>query len=147
MLQRPAVTPFVECPNCNLLVEYGVRLCSRCREEISLEYGFASALVVHHNTQACSLANTIKTLEPAAVINILSGTFSYLLGAPTLFAVNLFIPILAVAAILLWFLRYGSFKIGDEDYVKAKRVMRISLRLWLALLVVELVAFGYMLRG
>lgn len=102
---------------------------------------------MHHNTQACSLANTVKTLEPAAVINILSAIFGYLLGAPTLFAVNLFIPLMAVAAILLWFLRYGRFKIGDEDYAKAKCVMHFSLRLWLALLVVELIAFGYMLKG
>jgi len=63
LLKVPAVFPFVECPNCKELLEVGAPFCPRCREEISPVYGFVSAFIVHHNTQACSLANSISTFD------------------------------------------------------------------------------------
>jgi len=58
LLKKPAVVPFVECPNCKQLLEYGAENCPRCREEVGSDYALVSAAVVHHNTQACSLANS-----------------------------------------------------------------------------------------
>ncbi len=63
MFKVPAVVPFVECPNCKQLLEYGIESCPRCREEISSDYALLSAIIVHHNTQACSLANSIKGFD------------------------------------------------------------------------------------
>ena len=34
----PRVTPFVECPNCRRLLDYGVPRCPDCYEEIREDY-------------------------------------------------------------------------------------------------------------
>jgi RNA polymerase subunit RPABC4/transcription elongation factor Spt4 len=59
LFSRPPVHPIVECPNCKQLIEYGFKNCPKCREEIGEEYAARSAAVVYHNTQACSVANSI----------------------------------------------------------------------------------------
>lgn len=146
MFTRPAVIPFVECPNCKSLIEFGAEQCSRCREEIDENYALLSAAVVQFNTQACTSANTIKTAEPAIVISIISATWSYFIEIPALFILALATPILFLSTILVWFFRYGRFKIGDEDFLKAKRDMSASLKLWMGLLIVELLVFFYMLK-
>jgi RNA polymerase subunit RPABC4/transcription elongation factor Spt4 len=146
MLKKPAVTPFVECPNCKRLIEYGAEKCPACREEIGGDYALVSAMVVVHNTQACSQANTIKTGDYAAFLSIFVALYAYALGAPGMFLVALATPFMALLVIGVWFYRFGKFHIGDDDYLKAKRDMRGSLKLWLALLFVELVAFVYMLQ-
>lgn len=146
MFKKPAVVPFVECPNCKQLLEYGAEHCPRCREEIDPEYALRSAIVVHHNTQGVSLANSIKTLEPAAILNIIASTYSYFVGIPGFFAISLFMPLMGVSAILAWFFRFGRFKIGDEDFLQAKRDMRSSLLLWSGLLIVETLVFVYMIK-
>jgi len=69
--EQHAAAPFVECPNCERLLEYGAETCPRCREEIDPGYGLVSAVVVQHNTQACAVANTIKTFAPFAYIALL----------------------------------------------------------------------------
>jgi RNA polymerase subunit RPABC4/transcription elongation factor Spt4 len=146
MFNRPPVHPFVECPNCKRLLEYGAKNCPRCREEIDPDYALLNAVIVHHNTQAVSLANTIKTGEFAAIINISASIYAYFLGVPAIFALSFFMPVLSLSVILVWFFRFGRFKIGDEEYVKAKRDMRSSILLWLGLLIVQVLAFFYMLK-
>ena len=105
MFKRPAIIPFVECPNCKQLLEYGAERCPRCQEEIDSQYALVSAVVVHHNTQAISLANTIKTGEPAALIIFFASLIGYFLGSPSMFIVNLITPVISLLAILVWFYR------------------------------------------
>lgn len=147
LFKPPPVTPFVECPNCKKLIEYGVEACSHCHEEIRPEYALASAYVVHRNTQACSHANTIKSAEKAAVIVLGASILGYVAGGSSLLSVNIGTSVLSVCVVLAWFLRYGRFKFGDEDFVKAKRDMRNSLLLWLALLFVQSLTIIYLLRA
>lgn len=146
MFKAPAVHPFVECPNCKHLLEYGAGKCPRCREEIDSDYALLSAVIVHHNTQAVSLANTIKTAEPAAIISIGASIYSYFLGLPALFALSFLMPVISLLVILIWFFRFGRFKIGDDEYLKAKRDMKLSLKLWLGLLIVQMLVLLYMLK-
>jgi hypothetical protein len=146
IFQRPAVTPFVECPNCKQLLEYGLERCPRCLEEIEQNYALISAAVVQYNNQACSSANTIKSLDAAVVISILSSAYAYFVGMPGTFIIAAILPSMCLAAILIWFYRYGRFRMGDEDFLKAKRAMWASLKLWLGLLLVQLLLFIYMLK-
>jgi RNA polymerase subunit RPABC4/transcription elongation factor Spt4 len=144
MLKAPAVVPFVECPNCKQLLEYGAEVCPRCREEINSGYAFVSAVVVQHNTQACSLANSIKGFDSFVWIAVLGSLLIYAIDMYTfkslvLFNFILIWPAIPLLAILPWFYRFGRFKIGDEDYVRARRDMRTSLMLWLAILGVQLI--------
>src|SRR5262245_358282 len=147
LFKPPPVTPFVECPNCKELVEYGLEVCARCKEEIRPEYAMASAYVVHRNTQACSHANIIKGAEKAVVLGLLASVIGYFSGPPSLLLVSMSSSLLYVGVVVAWFIRYGQFKLGDEDFVRAKREMRNSLLLWLALLLVQSLTFAYLLRA
>jgi RNA polymerase subunit RPABC4/transcription elongation factor Spt4 len=143
LLKKPAVFPFVECPNCRQLLEYGVESCPRCREEISTEYGLASAIIVHHNTQACSLANSISGGDAFFFLALVgSGLILaidfYVSGSPTLSWLTPLWSAIPLLVIVVWFIRFGRFSIGDDEYLKARREMRKSLSLWLALFVVQL---------
>jgi RNA polymerase subunit RPABC4/transcription elongation factor Spt4 len=143
---NPAVHPFVECPSCKRLITPGVESCPHCREPISAEYAQVSAAIVVFNTAACSSANTIKTAEYAAVVVFVATLLGILLVAPSLAVVNVFNSIVSIAAILLWFRRFGRFRFGDAEYGKAKRDMRISLILWTVLIVVQVLAIAYFAR-
>jgi hypothetical protein len=145
LLGNPAVVPFVECPNCKQLAEYGAEGCPRCREEIDPGYALVSAVVVHHNTQACSLANTIKGFDPFVYIALAGSVFMYAVDwyaveGPALSYLVLTWPVIPLAVILVWFYRFGRFEIGDEEYVRARREMRGSCLLWLAILAAQLLA-------
>lgn len=146
MLKRPPVTPFVECPNCRRLLEYGLAHCPRCREEIKAEYALLSAAVVMHNTQACSMANTIKSGEPAAVLTLLPSAYAFAFGSPGLFIAATLTSHVALLVIGVWYYRYGRFRLGDEDYAKARRDVRASLKLWAALLAAQVVAAFYLMQ-
>ena len=143
VLYGPAVFPFAECPNCKQLLEMNATVCPRCREEIDPDYALLSAVVVHHNTQACSIANTISGFDafiPIALIGSLFIWGSELLTSdrPRLSLLLLIWPAIPLVAILIWFARFGRFAIGDEQYVKARREMRRSFVFWLTLLIVQI---------
>jgi RNA polymerase subunit RPABC4/transcription elongation factor Spt4 len=146
LFKAPTVTPFVVCPNCKRLIEYGSKRCPGCHEEINEEYARASAMIVIQNTRACSLANTIKTAELGAVFVFLASLFGAYVAGPSLVIASLLTPVLGVAATISWFVRFGSFKLGDEEFAKAKRDMRNSLKLWVVLLAVMLLLITYLLK-
>jgi len=122
-------------------------VCPSCREEINPDYALVSAAVVVANTQACSHANTIKTAEMGALIVFGASLLGFLLRDSSLLIVNLLTPTISLAAVLIWFRRYRKFRIGDEEFVKAKARMQTSLRLWSTLLVVQLLALAYVFRS
>lgn len=147
--KQPQVTPFVECPNCGRLVEFGAEHCPACREVIEKGYALLSVGVVAFNTQAVSLANTIKAGDAGAVVLLAASACVYFLDASgaepalrSLWLTTLAGPVLALAAVALWFLRYGRFRMGDADYDRSKLDMRWSLMLWLALLFAQVIAFA-----
>lgn len=96
------------------------------------------------NTAACSSANTIKTGEYAAVIVLVATLFGILFVAPGMAIGNLLTSVVSIAAIVVWFRRFGRFKFGDGEYDKAKRDLRISLILWT---LVQLLAIAYFSRS
>lgn len=98
------------------------------------------------NTAACSSANTIKTGEYAAIVVFVATLMGILLVAPGAAIVNVVNSVVSIAAILLWFRRFGRFRFGDAEYDKAKRDMRISLILWTVLIVVQGLAIAYFAR-
>ena len=141
LLNGPPVHPFVECPNCKELLEWGAKLCPRCREEIDPEYATISAVLVHHNTQACSLANSISTFDAFIPLALILGIGIFVIdwysGTARLSLGVLFWPIIPLLAIALWFIRFGKFNFGDEEYLKARREMKRSFAFWLVLLIVQ----------
>jgi hypothetical protein len=43
---------------------------------------------------------------------------------------------------LLWFYRFGTFPLGDEEYLSAKRRVRRTLVLWLTITLAQIIALG-----
>ena len=147
--KQARVTPFVECPNCARLVEFGAEHCPACREVIEKGYALLSVGVVAFNTQAVSLANTIKAGDVGAVVILLASACVYFLDASdagssfqSLWVTTHAASLLALAAVALWFFRYGRFRMGDADFDRSKLDMHWSLMLWLALLFAQAVAFA-----
>lgn len=136
----------MECPSCKRLIGYRLEVCPHCREEIDPAYARVSAYLVVFNTAACSSANTIKTAEYAAVVVLIATFLGMWLVDPALVIANLLTPIVSIAAILVWFFRFGRFKFGDAEYAKAKRDMRNSLKLWVVLTAVQALALAYFFR-
>lgn len=127
----PPVTPFVECPNCRRLLEYGTKRCPDCYEEIREDYALLSGTVVVINTKACAMANTITTLDVTALLALGVTLISYLTAQPTTITLTGIVwPTAALLAVVLWFVRFGRFKLGDADYLRARRQMWLRLLGW-----------------
>lgn len=146
-LLRPPVHPFVECPNCRQLVEFGAEQCSRCREPIDPDYAVASAVIVHHNTQACTVANAISGFDafiPLALIgSILIFVIDlYVSGRPIISLILPIWPLIPLLTIIGWFFRFGRFKIGDDEFLNAKREMHRSFLFWMVVLVVQILVIA-----
>ena len=144
IFEDPPATPFAECPNCGRLLQIGISRCPDCYESIDVQYAMTSGAVVLINTKACAMANTIKTLDPVAVLAIGVTILAYVSDLPSGFLISTIVwPTLAMAAIAVWFVRFGRFKIGDDDFVRARQAMLVRLFFWLVLVVV-LSSFVYL---
>lgn len=140
-------TPFVECPNCEKLVKVGVRRCPECYEEISEDYALSSAVAVVFNTVACDVANSIADFNRFALVIVPIGIAIYFFdlyssGSPGIFYAGLFWPLIPVLSCILWFYRFGTFPLGDHDYLTAKRRVWRALTLWLAIASAQIIALG-----
>jgi len=140
-------TPFVECPNCQKLAKVGIRRCPDCREEIPETYALTSAAVVVFNTVACDVANSIGTFDAFIVLAVPLGIVLYFIdlysyGSPILFYLTLIWPVMPLLTAILWFYRFGTFPLGDDEYLSAKRRVQRTLTLWLAFTSAQIIALG-----
>lgn len=140
-------TPFVECPNCRKLVKVGTKRCRDCYEEISEEYAFPSATTIVFNTVACDVANSLAAFDTFALLVVPLGIVCFLIdlysfGSPTLFYLTLFWPVLPLLGAVLWIYRFGTFLLGDDEFLSAKRRVQRTLRLWLAITSAQIIALG-----
>ena len=138
-------TPFIECPNCRRLLKVGVRRCPDCYEEVSEEYALSSAITVVVNTVACDVANSIRSLDAFAVLVVILSGLVFALdvwtsGSPKLFYFVLIYSLMPLTTTALWFYRFGRFKLGDEEYLKAKRALIGTLMLWLGIISAQIIA-------
>jgi len=140
-------TPFIECPNCRRLMKIEVRRCRDCYEEIPEAYALSSAVTVVFNTVACDVANSLSSLDTFAVLAVPIGIALFFFdlyssGSPRLFYLTLLWPILPLLSVIAWFYRFGTFPLGDEEYLSAKRHMRRSLTLWLAFIAAQIITLA-----
>jgi hypothetical protein len=134
LFDDPNVTPFVECPNCRRLLKVGIDRCPDCFELIEISYALASASAVLLNTKACAMANTIKTVDVTAPLGLAVAAVGYITDQPpSILFVTAAWPVLPILAIGLWFVRFGSFGLGDEDFLKARKQMGMRLLGWLVM--------------
>jgi hypothetical protein len=142
-------TPFVECPNCRKLLRVGLARCPDCYEEVTEEYAFGSAVAVVANTVACDLANHILGFDAFAVIAVILSVFVIagdllIYGSAKLALFVVVWPIIPLSLTVLWFFRFGRFDFPDDDYQNAKRGLRRTLGLWLAILAAQVIALVFL---
>jgi hypothetical protein len=113
------------------LLRYSTARCPDCFEEILAGYAVASAALVTMNTRACATANTIKSMDPIALLVLTIVTFER-------FALPLSVPFILLSgptwpllALVVWFIRFGRLPSGDDDYLRARRQMQLRLVGWL----------------
>ena len=139
----PDVTPFFCCPNCRRLLGLAVNQCPYCRELIDDTQKMIGATVNVTLSQACSLANTISTGDPAVLIFLGVTVLAFLVNLAWLASFTILSALIAVGAIIRWRRRYGWLPLDDADFLTAKREMRQSLMLWIAFLMLEcLIAYA-----
>jgi hypothetical protein len=91
-------------------------------------------------TQACSLANIIRTGKPTLVIFAAVGIMAYLSGDKLFFALSQFpVSILYCAAAIRWRYRYGDLSLPDEEFTRTQREMKWYLHLLLGFVAVEII--------
>ena len=140
-------TPFVECPNCRKLVKVGIRRCRDCYEEIPEAYTISSALAIVFNTVACDVANTIASFDTFATLAVPLGLAVFLIDlfsfcSLRLFYLTLFWPVLPLLHCILWFHRFGTFPLGDDEYLSAKRRVRRTLTIWSAIASAQIIVLA-----
>jgi len=102
-----------------------------------------SAVLVHHNTQAIAVAKTISSGDAFIPLALMGSVIIYLgdwyiYGGPGGNFLLLFLwPSIPLVAIVVWYFRFGRFKIGDEEFLQSRKELRRSFCFWLAFLVVQ----------
>ena len=121
------------CPSCNEIIRLGPETCRFCSAAIDLNLARSAAEELHLATQACAMANNIKTGNYAILV-LLAATLILALErayghyAPRVFLVSLAGPGAAIA----WLWKYGKLKTADPEYPEARRTVLISLGMWAA---------------
>ena len=143
----PIVYPFFACPNCKRLLKFELAQCPHCRELIDEGQKVLGTALHVTVTQACSLANTISTGDPAVVILLGVTAITLLSEFAWMSGITIISGAIVFVAILRWWRRYGWLGVEDSDLVSAKREMRRSLTLWSAFVCFEIIVLVYALRA
>jgi hypothetical protein len=143
IFSKPAIHENFSCPNCRRLLPSGTKRCKYCLEEIDDDYANLNAFLHFQLTQAISHANIIATFDPAIVFFVIASLclrwlkLEFYSDIPHLsIALEIVFGLVwlaPVVAIIIWFYRYGRWRIIDEEeYQSKRRSMKLSLRMWLA---------------
>ncbi len=136
---EPPVTALIECPRCKEKIFYESEKCRFCNEAIDEDYALQSAIYLGVITQACSLANTIRTGKIGLLLILPSGLIAYFLDAKLLFLHSvLFVSILYSAAIIRWNYRYGDLEFPEDEFIQTQKEMRRYLHLCLGFITAEI---------
>ena len=150
VFSKPAIHENFFCPRCRALLPYGTKQCKFCLEDIDDEYARINAFINFQLTQASSHANIISTFDPAIFFSVIGSLcmrwlkWEFYIEIPRLWpfieiAYSL-VWLLPIAAIMLWFYRYGRWRIiNSEEYQANRKSMKLSLRMWLAAYVFHII--------
>jgi len=143
MLQMQSITPFAECPNCRKLLEIESTQCPECRELIPENYAVLSAITNVLNTEACNLAKEIRGSDRIMALVVLGESLPVywidqsVFGSLYLFWLTLVPTGMKLVMIAVWYLRFGRFPLGDTNYLRARKQILGSVKLWLPILLLQ----------
>lgn len=132
----PAITATAKCPACNEVVLYERQQCPYCGIKLDWEKLWNSVMDNFAIDQAISSANTIRTFNPAAVMFMLFPAINLYLNATGLpIKYDVMFTVLCIVSLGVvgkWFWKHGQWPSPEPEYRAAKKAMRKSLALWLA---------------
>ncbi len=141
-LLAPEITVTAKCHTCQETILYGLENCPYCEIRLDHEELAVSAINTFVINQAISSANTIKTFDPAAPLFLLLVLLRVLIDLPTWYelvcSVAWLFPLLIISA---WFIKHSRWDSNDEDFLAARKAMKSSFKVWLALNVLSLIVF------
>lgn len=142
------MSQFLRCPSCNEVIPFGERFCKYCAAELSYETAQQSAAQFSQISDACALANNIKTLTPYALILIAAYGFlawsNWIRPSRSIWLFG--IPVAPLLTVLYWFLKYRTIQATGEDFQKAQKDAQQALFIWIPTTVLLIVFLVFIYR-
>ena len=148
MLFNREITPCFRCYYCREVVALGAISCPHCDNEIDQQRAKKEAAAFAVITKAIQSAGAITNRDLVVLLFITytfwmrwSGREAFFdiprgwLLVELIFAAGWLIPVIAITR---WFYKYGRQTTDDEEYLAAKKEVKSSLRLWIAVHVFHL---------
>ena len=107
--------------------------CPSCNEKVDPEYAKRTARAIVINTKAVAVANGVKTLDRYAILVLGLSAIGYFAGYPSSIVTAILAAGSPILLITRWFIGFGRFDGGDDEYRKAYRDMKRRLVAWLIL--------------
>jgi hypothetical protein len=107
------------CPNCKETINTSMQSCSFCSVPIDPAAAVASAALFARVNQACSDASYLKIMAGSAFTFLFLRLFPFLglLGTIGFWFLELVVPLMTIH----WWLSYGSIRIDDPGFARARR--------------------------
>lgn len=143
---NPNVAVTVRCPACDEVVLYEREQCPYCGINLDKQKLRASAINTLKLDRAISSANTIRTFDPGAALFLIVSVIVSLIN-PVLRETDLpvrvdfyftYVCLGALGVVCFWFQLHGRLQSQEPDYLSAKKAVKKSFLLWLAVNVVNL---------
>ena len=134
------MSQFFRCPTCQEVIRLGTPTCQYCSAAILHTTAQKAAEQFEQITQACALANNLKTLNAGVPILLLVYGANALMEwiQPTRLFIFYLLPIAPLIAVIGWLMKYRHLPTDDADFQKAKKNVKIALLIWLPTVIVLL---------
>jgi len=112
------------CPKCNETIDNTAEICRFCGQPVDHEAALKAAELLSKINQAVSDASYMKSCALALPVFFVLRYVIFLsgLGGIGFVGLSIAIPIWA----LRWWLKYGSIKSGDEEFVRARKTVKFA---------------------
>lgn len=158
----PEITPYAKCPNCQgfitpdfsdlfnedetinfKVLSERFQKCPHCSIELDFEReilpGFIEYSVI---SKAISSGNSLLSIDLALIVLLIFAILQFFNGVVML---SSFLGLLPLFVVLGWFFKYGKLQTDDEEYRETKKKLRLSLFLWLALNLLNLIVIIFIM--
>lgn len=134
------MSQFFRCPSCHEVIRLGAPTCQYCSATILHTTAQKAAEQFEQITQACALANNLKTLNVLApiLLFVYGGNAFMEWVQPTGVFFFFLLPVAPLFAVIGWLMKYHRLPTDDADFQKAKKNVKIALLIWLPTVIVLL---------